>query len=128
MTEIFTTRKMRLASYLDACGFDFAAPCATKIIHDGKEFVSFNFINRHPRLSITASEAMRQFDSDQEPPAILGVIRASFMDQWHGESHNKVQWIMMQCPGMIKIEHEGRTAFIPQNAAAETRAKFAEMI
>jgi len=134
MTNVFCTRMLRLASLLDAMGFEYSGAGVRGVRTSMGEPAQFTFIfsaYRHDGLS--AFDVLKAVKANEEIPQGKIPMDDDLLQSLIGEAHNKLLDVMRSCEEsgkhvFVKVETDKGTAFIPQNATPEDRAKYAKLL
>lgn len=129
MIELFHTANIKLAATLDALGFDLHSPPVTRFVKEDKsETVTFWFLAERKLDGLHAGAIFDAFvKGDPTPEQITPEDPVKFAAHLL-ESRNKCVELLHLTPKFKRMVINGKTVAINENASAETRAKFAEMI
>jgi superfamily I DNA and/or RNA helicase len=134
MNKIFHTRSLRLASLLDAMGFEYAKPYIHGVRPSIKERATFTFYFKECRADgLSAFEVLQAVKNDLDIPDKGNPIDEETLAVNMREVNDRLIKLMRELEESgdnIKIRIDGSrgTALIPQNSSPEERKKYAEII
>ena len=125
---------LRLASLLDAMGFEYSGAGIRGVRESVKMPAQFTFIFSACRADgLSAFDVLRAAKNGEEIPQGSTPIDDDILQSRIDDAHRNLIAAMQQCQAsgnhiFIKITSDRGTAFIPQNASKEERNKYAELL
>ena len=125
---------LRLASLLDAMGFDYSGAGIRGVRESVKTPAQFTFIFSAYRADgLSAFDVFKAAKNGEEIPQGETPMGDDALQARIDDAHRKLLDVMRQCDEsgnhvFVKITSDRGTAFIPQNASKEERNKYAELL
>jgi len=134
MNGVFFTRMLRVASALDAMGFEFAKPGIQGARESMADDPSFTFFFNPCRADgLSAFDVFKAMKAGDDIPQGENPIEDDDLKARMAISHRRILDRMTECKEtgdniMVKVSTDKGTAYIPQNASEDHRKKFSKYL